>query len=66
MKLKTKKTISQRIRITAKGKVIKRKNGQGHFNSRESSTVTRNKRRDQSMSETYTRNLKRMVPYSAN
>jgi large subunit ribosomal protein L35 len=66
MKLKTRKTIAKRIKVSAKGKVLKRKNGQGHFNSRESSTVTRNKRRDVSMSETYTRNLKQMLPYSSN
>lgn len=61
MKLKTHKTVSKRIRITKKGKVIKRKCGQGHFNSRESATVTRNKRRDLAVSDIYAKNMKRLV-----
>ena len=32
MKLKTHKSVSKRVRVTKNGKVIKRKNGQGHFN----------------------------------
>ena len=46
MKLKTNKTWSKRFKVTKTGKVIKRKAGQDHFNSRESGKVTRNKRRD--------------------
>ncbi len=42
MKLKTHKTVAKRIKSTRKGKLLKRKGGQGHFNSRESGTVTRN------------------------
>ena len=61
MKLKTHKAIAKRIRVTKTGKVIKRKAGQDHFNSRESGKVTRNKRRDLSLSGAFDRNLKMLV-----
>ena len=61
MKLKTHKTVAKRIKITATGKLIKRKGGQDHFNSRESGNVTRNKRRDLAVSKRYTRNLKSLI-----
>ncbi len=61
MKLKTHKTVAKRIKITASGKLIKRKGGQDHFNSRESGNVTRNKRRDLAVSKRYTRNLKSLI-----
>jgi len=62
MKLKTHKTVSKRIRITKSGKLLKRKGGQDHFNSRESGTVTRNKRRDLEVSKVYVRNIKSLMP----
>jgi len=49
--MKTNKTISKRFTITKNGKVIKRKAGQGHFNSRESGKTTIMKRRDVSLSK---------------
>ena len=47
MAAKTYKALAKRVKITGKGKVMKRKAGQGHFNTREPSKVTRNKRTDQ-------------------
>ncbi len=64
MKQKTSKTVAKRIRLTKNGKMIKRKGGQGHFNSREGGKVTRNKRRDISVSGSYTRNIKEMMPHA--
>lgn len=61
MKLKTHKTVAKRIKITASGKLIKRKAGQDHFNSRESGNVTRNKRSDLAVSKRYVRNLKSLI-----
>ncbi len=61
MKLKTHKTVAKRIKITASGKLVKRKAGQDHFNSRESGNVTRNKRRDLAVSKRYVRNLKSLI-----
>ncbi len=51
-KMKTKKSISKRFRVTKTGKVIKRTAGQGHYNSRESGNVRRNKRSDSALSKT--------------
>ncbi len=62
MKLKTHKSVTKRVRVTKNGKVIKRKNGQGHFNSRESSNTTVSKRRDLQVNPTYSRNIKAMIP----
>lgn len=62
MKLKTHKTVSKRVRVTKTGKVIKRKNGQGHFNSRESSRTTVNKRRDLEVVPVYSANIKTLIP----
>jgi ribosomal protein L35 len=39
--MKTYKALAKRVKITASGKIIKRKAGQDHFNSRESGNTTR-------------------------
>jgi large subunit ribosomal protein L35 len=62
MKLKTHKTISKRIKLTKRGKLLKRKGGQDHFNARESGNVTRNKRRDIGVSDSFARSLKQLMP----
>ena len=62
MKLKTHKTISKRVKITKSGKMLKRKAGQGHFNSRERGNTTRNKRRDINVPKRYIRNIKSLIP----
>lgn len=64
MKLKTHKTIAKRIQVTATGKLLKRKGGQDHFNSRDSGTITRKKRRDISVSARYTRNILSLMPHA--
>lgn len=45
-KIKTRKSIAKRFKLTKNNKVIKRKSGQGHFNAKESGNITRMKRRD--------------------
>lgn len=64
MKQKTSKTIAKRIKLTKSGKLLKRKGGQGHFNSRESGNTTRNKRSDLEISSCYTRALKQLIPHA--
>ena len=64
MKLKTHKTVSKRIKLTKNGKMLKRHGGQDHFNSRNSGTITRKKRRDQSVAEVYVRNIKSLMPHA--
>jgi len=56
--MKTRKTISKRVKITKKGKILKRKAGQDHFNARERSKVTRAKRRDINLNQTFARTIK--------
>lgn len=41
---KTKKALLKRIKITATGKVLKRRPGQNHFNAKDSGQQTRRKR----------------------
>ena len=48
-KAKTHKGATKRLRKTGTGKIMQRSACQGHFNSRESSKVTKNKRRDTKM-----------------
>lgn len=59
--MKTHKAVAKRFKVTKTGKVLKRKAGQDHFNTRESGKVTRNKRRDQKMSDTQTKTIKKLL-----
>jgi large subunit ribosomal protein L35 len=61
-KVKTHKGTSKRFAKTGSGKITHRASGQDHFNSRESSKTTMNKRRDVSLSQTNNR-LKSLIPY---
>ena len=63
MKLKTKKALKKRVKITGRKKVLIRAGGQDHFNSRESGKVTRNKRRDKTIADVNVKNVKQLLPY---
>lgn len=63
-KLKTKKMIAKRFRVTRKNKVIHRASGQDHFNGRESGNVTRAKRTDKTMAKNFGRTIKRAMKYT--
>jgi len=62
MKQKTHKALAKRVKLTKNGTLLKRKGGQGHFNSRESSKVTRNKRSDLPVSVAVVKNIKSLLP----
>jgi len=62
MKLKTHKALSKRVKITKTGKVMKRRAGQDHFNSRSSGKITRNKRRDVALSPSYLKAVNELMP----
>ena len=64
MKLKTKKILKKRVKITGKNKVLIRTGGQDHFNSRESGKTTRNKRRDKELSLVNVKTVRKLLPYS--
>lgn len=63
MKLKTKKLVAKRVKVTAKKKVVIRRGGQDHFNARESSKVTKNKKRDVTISSANVKTVKKLLPY---
>ena len=61
MKMKTQKSVSKRVKPTKTGKLMKIKNGKGHFNSRESGKVTRNKRRGLAVTPVFARTMKSLL-----
>ena len=64
MKLKTHKATAKRIRVSKKGKILKKKAGQDHFNARESGKVTRGKRRITKVSDSNKKRIKQALPYN--
>lgn len=63
-KTKTHKAIAKRFKITGGDKMIKRRAGQDHFNSKDSGDITRRKRRDLLVDKTQEKNLRRFIPYN--
>ncbi|MBU0722558.1 50S ribosomal protein L35 [Patescibacteria group bacterium] len=63
-KIKTHKATVKRFKVTKNEKILKRKAGQDHFNTRESGKVTRNKRRDIGISNAQRRIIKQLMPYN--
>lgn len=66
-KLKTNKAVAKRflVKRSKKGiKVMKRVDGQDHFNAREGGKVGRNKRRDIVMSTTVQNTILKAMPYA--
>lgn len=63
-KIKTHKATAKRYKKTGGNKLMRRKAGQDHFNSRESGKVKRNKRRDIESSKTIAKTLKIAMPYN--
>jgi large subunit ribosomal protein L35 len=59
--MKTHKALAKRFKVTKTGKILKRKAGQDHFNSRESGKITRNKRKDVQMSESFGKTIKQLT-----
>jgi len=60
-KLKPKKSVVKRIKSTKRGKMLKRKAGQDHFNAHESSKKTRNKRRDIKVNKNDQKTIKKLL-----
>lgn len=61
MKIKTRKAIAKRFKITKRGKVVARTANQDHFNSRESGNKTRKKRRDKEITSGAHRAIRRQL-----
>ena len=60
-KLKTRKFISDRVRVTKTGKVVKTTGGQGHFNAREAGKVRRSKRVDSTYAKVEHKTIKQSI-----
>lgn len=66
-KLKTHKSTSKRLDVkkSKKGiKVLKRQDGQDHFNARQSGKTKRNKRSDNTLSKTMNKTVLNSMPYA--
>jgi large subunit ribosomal protein L35 len=63
-KMKTRKSVSKRVKITARKKVTRRQTGQGHFNAREAGGTTRSKRTDCVVFKTDAENILKNLPYN--
>ncbi|OGI15222.1 MAG: hypothetical protein A3E38_02845 [Candidatus Moranbacteria bacterium RIFCSPHIGHO2_12_FULL_54_9] len=63
-KLKTRKSLIKKIRITGNGKLKTRATGQNHYNSRATGSQNRDKRSDNSVYPAVERNIKKAIPYA--
>ncbi|MFZ5364937.1 MAG: 50S ribosomal protein L35 [Patescibacteria group bacterium] len=63
-KMKTTQAVNKRIKITKNKKVIARRSGQDHFNTRDTGKQVRLKRSDIQMSKTVNKLLKQAMPYN--
>ena len=63
-KLKTRKAISKRVKVTGAKKLTTRHAGQDHFNARQTGKTKRNKRRGNTVHMTLTKNITRQMPYN--
>ena len=72
MKLKTRKSIAKRFKLSGKkpnrwgkrAKLIRKSAGQDHFNAREPGKTTTKKRRRHSAFVSDHKNIRRLVPYT--
>jgi ribosomal protein L35 len=64
-KLKTRQAVSKRLRVTKNRKIMKKKNGQDHFNAREAGKTTRSKRKNIALNDVkVSKNIRAFLPYS--
>ncbi|MFZ2300096.1 MAG: 50S ribosomal protein L35 [Candidatus Moraniibacteriota bacterium] len=62
-KLKTRKSIVKKVKITGRGKLKTRATGQNHYNSRATGSQARSKRKDNSVYPAVALNIKKALPY---
>jgi large subunit ribosomal protein L35 len=63
-KLKTNKSVIKKVRLTKKKKVMRRKTGQNHYNSRDNGQEGRVKRKDVRLFRADEVNVLKALPYS--
>ena len=64
MKQKTKKAAAKRFRITARGKIIRRRQMAGHLKAAKSKTARDRYRRPAQVSKPEAKNIERLMPYN--
>ena len=60
-KMKTRKAVGSRVKITARGKVMRRRPGSGHLKSRKSPKRIRRFRTSAALAPAYAKRAKRML-----
>lgn len=63
-KIKTHQATAKRFKKTATNKLLQRKAGQDHFNSRDTGNATRKKRLDITVSKTFAKTIHTLTPYN--
>jgi len=63
-KIKTKKSVIKKVKITKNGKVIRRSTGQNHNNSKETGAEGRAKKLDKRMFRADEKNIIAALPYA--
>ena len=63
-KIKVKKALTKKVKITGTGKVMRRRTGQNHFNAKESGSKTRKKRKDVRLFKSDEKNVKKALNIS--
>lgn len=63
-KLKTRKSLVKKVKVTGRGKLKTRATGQNHHNSRDTGTQTRAKRGDNDVYATVAKNIRKAIPYA--
>jgi len=61
-KLKTRKALLKRIKITGRKKILTRPVHQGHFNAKDSGNKTRRKRKAERVSSVDRKRIKKILP----
>lgn len=63
MKQKTKKSVAKKVKVTGSGKLMRRHTKQNHYNTRETGSFKRKKKRDVSFFDTDQKNVFTALPY---
>jgi large subunit ribosomal protein L35 len=60
-KMKTRKNLAKKVKVTGTGKIIRRSTGQNHFNAKCSGSQTRAKRSDKRVTPKNEKSIKRTL-----
>lgn len=65
-KIKTRKSVAKKVKITKNKKVLKRSTGQNHHNTRDNGDEGRSKKKDQRLFKGDEKNFVKALPYQIN